>query len=136
MPLRFVGPEGGVIGVDMNDDQLEFADRKVPEEINTHPLLLGECLGGAMCGEEFDAVMKANGWDGYEVVSSAESPIENAEIEELIGDIRYYSKTIRAVRGEESCCCRMAVPFGNCAVYTVRNENGQYSIPEEMKIKE
>ena len=30
-----------------------FADRKVPDEINTHPLLLGECLGGSMSYDEF-----------------------------------------------------------------------------------
>lgn len=88
-----------------------FADRKVPDEINTHPLLLGECLGGALSEAEFDEIMKANGWDEYEVVSSEEAPIDNEEIEALIGDIKYYSKTIRAVKGEQPGCCKWAVPY-------------------------
>lgn len=69
-----VGKEGKVIGVDMNDDQLTidkekvfreiwrvlkpggelffsdiFADRRVPDHINNHPVLVGECLGGCCC---------------------------------------------------------------------------------------
>ena len=79
-----------------------FADRKVPEEINTHPLLLGECLGA--------------GFEDYTVISSSETPINNEEIERLVGDIRYTSDTIRAVKGEECKCCKFAVPFegGDC----------------------
>ena len=101
--VRRVLREGGVLYFsDM------FADRKVTEEINTHPLLLGECLGGALSNDEFKEIMKANGWDDYTVVNSTESPINNPEIEQLIGDIHYYSNTIRAVKGKESCCCKIA----------------------------
>ena len=38
-----------------------FADRKVPDEINTHPLLLGECLGGSMSYDEFRKIMTGRG---------------------------------------------------------------------------
>ncbi|MBR0092528.1 MAG: methyltransferase domain-containing protein [Lachnospiraceae bacterium] len=104
--IRRVLRDGGVLYFsDM------FADRHVPEEINTHPLLLGECLGGALSEEEFENVMKETGWNGFTVISSNESPIENEEIEKLIGDIRYYSKTIRAVKGEKAGCCQIATPF-------------------------
>ena len=73
-----------------------FSDRHVPSEINTHPLLLGECLGGAMSHDEFDKTMKAIGWKDYTVVSSHEAPIHNKEIENLVGDIQYTSDTVRA----------------------------------------
>ena len=102
-----------------------FSDRHVPSEINTHPLLLGECLGGAMSHDEFDKIMKAIGWKDYTVVSSHESPIHNKEIEALVGDIQYTSDTVRAEKAiaaasgsgkktkisiaqphkKKSCCC-------------------------------
>ncbi len=82
-----------------------FADRKVPDEINTHPLLLGECLGGAMSEEEFRTILLGTGWEDYIVISSEETPIDNEEIESLIGDIRYTSQTIQAVKHPEPCCC-------------------------------
>lgn len=73
-----------------------FADRHVPLEINSHPLLLGECLGGAMSIHEFKQIMNDTGWNNYTVVSSHEAPINNDEIERLIGEIKYTSDTIRA----------------------------------------
>lgn len=100
-----------------------FADRHVPSEINTHPLLLGECLGGAMSHHEFNQIIKDIGWHDYTVVSSHEAPIRNAEIERLVGDIKYTSDTIRAEKivdtasvskkkisialphKKKSCCC-------------------------------
>ena len=89
-----------------------FADRKVPEEINTHPLLLGECLGGSMSYDEFKALMSQNGFEKYQIVSSKSVPINNKEIEALVGDIRYTSDTIRAVKNpKENECCSFAVPY-------------------------
>ncbi len=102
-----------------------FSDRHVPSEINTHPLLLGECLGGAMSHDEFDKIMKAIGWKDYTVVSSHEAPIHNKEIENLVGDIQYTSDTVCAEKAidaasgsgkktkisialphkKKSCCC-------------------------------
>lgn len=82
-----------------------FADRKVPEEINTHPLLLGECLGGSMSYDEFREIMTETGWEEYEVVTSHPSPINNKEIEALVGDIRYTSDTVRAIKNPAPCCC-------------------------------
>jgi len=91
-----------------------FADRRVPEEISAHPLLLGECLGGSMSRDEFREVMKKTGWDDFTVVSSRETPVGNEEIERLIGDIRYTSDTVRAVKpapGDACRCASYAVPY-------------------------
>jgi ubiquinone/menaquinone biosynthesis C-methylase UbiE len=79
-----------------------FSDRHVPSEINTHPLLLGECLGGAMSHDEFDKIIKDIGWRDYTIVSSHEAPIHNKEIENLVGDIQYTSDTVRAEKVVDS----------------------------------
>ena len=75
-----------------------FSDRPVPAQISTHPLLLGECLGGSMSYDEFRGIMSECGWENYEVVSSFKTAIGNPEIEALVGDVRYSSDTIRAVK--------------------------------------
>ena len=82
-----------------------FSDRHVPSEINTHPLLLGECLGGAMSHDEFDKLIKAIGWKDYTIVSSHEAPIHNKEIENLVGDIQYTSDTVRAEKAIDAASC-------------------------------
>ena len=75
-----------------------FADRPVPPEVSANPLLLGECLGGSMSYDEFRDLMRCNGWSDYEVVSSCATPVENPAIEALVGDVRYTSDTVRAVK--------------------------------------
>lgn len=75
-----------------------FADRRVPEEINHDPVLLGECLGGSMYVEDFRRVLYKSGWNDYRVVSCTPAPINNKEVEAKIGNIGYTSDTIRAVK--------------------------------------
>lgn len=92
-----------------------FSDRKVPEDIDSDPLILGECLGGCMSQKEFREIMDKNGLD-YTLVSSYETPIDNEEIEALVSGIRYTSETIRAVKKGSGCCldeAAIAVPYKN-----------------------
>ena len=39
-----------------------YCDRRLPEEIRSHPVLLGECLGGAMYVEDFKRLCVATGF--------------------------------------------------------------------------
>ncbi len=75
-----------------------FADRRVPDEINSDPLLIGECLGGAMYIEDFRRMMTRCGWQDFRYMSSCAANIDNEEIEALIGNISYSSRTIRAFK--------------------------------------
>ena len=75
-----------------------FADRRVPEEIGLNPILLGECMGGAMYVEDFRRMMRKVGWEDFRYLTSCDSVIDDPEIEKLIGNIRYTSRTIRAMK--------------------------------------
>lgn len=75
-----------------------FADRRIPEEIANHDVLRGECLGGAMYREDFRRLMNKIGWADFRYVSSSESSIGNDDIEDLIGNIKFYSDTISAFK--------------------------------------
>ena len=75
-----------------------FADRRIPDEINSDPVLLGECLGGALYIEDFRRLMRKVGWEDFRYMSSSAAAIDNPEIEDLIGNIKFTSRTIRAVK--------------------------------------
>ena len=75
-----------------------FADRRVPDKIGKNPILLGECMGGAMYVEDFRRLMRRVGWEDFRYMSTCSSEIDDPEIEKLIGNIKYTSRTIRAVK--------------------------------------
>ncbi len=75
-----------------------FADRRVPEEISVHPVLRGECIGGAMYVEDFRRLMRKVGWEDFRYTTSYVSPIGNPEIEKLVENIKFSSRTVRAFK--------------------------------------
>ena len=75
-----------------------FADRRMPEELSQNPLLLGECLGGALYIEDFRRMMARIGWENLRYMSFVPVAIDNPEVEELVGDVRFVSTTVRAIK--------------------------------------
>ncbi len=93
-----------------------FADRRVPEEINENPVLVGECLGGAMYIEDFRRMMTRVGWADFRYMNSSAATIDNEEIEALVGNVNYTSRTIRAFKLPDTVedICEQ---YGQTAVY-------------------
>ena len=93
-----------------------FADRRVPDDINNNPVLVGECLGGAMYIEDFRRLMTKCGWQDFRYMSSSAATIDNEEIEALIGNIQYTSRTIRAFKLPDTVedICEQ---YGQTAIY-------------------
>ncbi len=75
-----------------------FADRRMPEELENHPVLRGECMGGAMYVEDFRRLMRKVGWEDFRYVSSTAAAVDNPKIEALTGNIVFTSRTIRAMK--------------------------------------
>ncbi len=92
-----------------------FADRRVPEDINNNPLLVGECLGGAMYIEDFRRLMRKCGWEDFRYMTSSAATINNKEVEAIIGNIEFTSRTIRAIKHPyiEDICEQ----YGQTAIY-------------------
>lgn len=92
-----------------------FSSRRVPDPLKKDPLLLGECLGGAMYLEDFRRVLLKTGVSDFRVV--ARSPIStfSQEVKSKIGAIEFYSLTVRAFKLEtlEDKC----EDFGQVAYY-------------------
>lgn len=90
--LRALKPGGELYFSDV------FADRRVPAPLAQDPLLVGECLGGALYGEDFRRLMADAGCADVRAVSGAPLALNNPEIERKAGFIRFSSRTIRAFK--------------------------------------
>ncbi|MGH8455969.1 MAG: methyltransferase domain-containing protein [Stenotrophobium sp.] len=91
-----------------------FADRRLPAALAADPLLIGECLGGALYFEDFRRLMAQAGCLDVRTVSSARLTLNNTEIEQKAGMIGFYSNTVRAFKLALEDRCE---DFGQVATY-------------------
>ncbi len=75
-----------------------FASRRLTPAQNSDPLLLGECLGGALYLEDFRRVMEKTGFFDVRAVESGVVTLQNEEIIRKAGMVTFTSKTIRAFK--------------------------------------
>lgn len=104
-----------------------FSDRRIPESIKNDPVLYGECLGGAMYIEDFRRMLREIGCPDYRIVSKRKLSITEQEIREKVGEINFYSLTVRAFKLDdlEDRCEN----YGQAAVYlgTIPGNAHQFS---------
>jgi SAM-dependent methyltransferase len=91
-----------------------FADRRIPTALRSDPVLLGECLGGALYVEDFRRVMAAVGCADARVVSRAPIPLLDPAIEAKLGMVRFESITVRAFKLDLEDRCE---DYGQLAIY-------------------
>ena len=75
-----------------------FADRRIPDSLRHDPVLLGECLAGALYTEDFRRMIAAAGCADARVVSSSPVPLFDEAVIARIGMINFRSITIRAFK--------------------------------------
>ncbi|MCB0350408.1 MAG: methyltransferase domain-containing protein, partial [Bdellovibrionales bacterium] len=91
-----------------------FSDRRIPAPLNEDPVLLGECLGGAMYKEDFRRLMFTIGCKDFRVMSQSKITLNNPEIEKKIGMVNFESITFRAFKIDVEDRCE---DFGQVAYY-------------------
>jgi SAM-dependent methyltransferase len=91
-----------------------FADRRVPSVLAEDPMLISECLGGALYMEDFRRLMAGTGCLDARVVTSRQLSIRNPAIERKLGLIQFRSATIRAFKLDLEDRCE---DFGQVAYY-------------------
>ncbi|SFC93350.1 methyltransferase domain-containing protein [Streptomyces aidingensis] len=91
-----------------------FADRRIPPALLQDPVLVGECLSGALYTEDFRRVLAAAGCADARVVSRAPVTLAGPEIEQKIGFVGFSSLTIRALNLPLEDRCE---DYGQVAVY-------------------
>ncbi len=83
-----------------------YSDRRIPQSLQKDPVLWGECLSGALYWNDFLNIAKKAGFTDPRVAESRGMAVENAELEEKLGDIEFFSVTYRLWKldGLESDC--------------------------------
>jgi len=72
-----------------------YVDRRLPEPVRRHPVLYGECLGGALYWNDFLRLARAAGFADPRLVSDRPLEITAPELAALVGEARFYSATYR-----------------------------------------
>lgn len=75
-----------------------FADRRIAAPLREDPVLLGECLSGALYREDFRRLLAQVGCADSRRVASAPLALNHPEIEARIGMVRFTSDTVRAFK--------------------------------------
>jgi len=99
-----------------------YSDRRIPQQLQDNRILWGECLSGALYWNDFLNFAKKAGFTDPRVTEDKPVTVDNPALEELLGDIEFYSVTYRLFKIEdlESDC----EDYGQAVMY-------KGGIPEE-----
>jgi len=75
-----------------------FSGRRVPQGMKNDPVLLGECLAGALYIEDFRRILQEIGCPDYRIFSKRAVSLDDPEIDAKIGMVDFYSMTIRVFK--------------------------------------
>jgi arsenite methyltransferase len=112
-----------------------FANRRIPENLKSDPVLYGECLSGALYFEDFRRIMQSVGFLDFRVVSQAPVTVENPKLQSRIGNIKFSSLTIRAFKLDElEDRCE---DFGQVAIYkgTIPNQADSFILDDHHEFE-
>ena len=78
-----------------------YAERRVPQYLIEDEELYGECISGALYWNDFINLAKDCGFTDPRLVKSRPLAIENAKLQEKLGDRRFFSATYRLFKLDE-----------------------------------
>ncbi|XP_040599327.1 arsenite methyltransferase [Mesocricetus auratus] len=79
-----------------------YASLEVPEDIRSHKVLWGECLGGALYWKDLAVIAQKLGFCPPRLVTANIITVHNKELESVIGDCRFVSATFRLFKLPET----------------------------------
>ncbi len=75
-----------------------FADRRLEQHLKEDPVMLGECLGGALYSEDFRRMLAKLGVADIRSTAKSRITLDDSELAEKAGHIGFYSVTVRAFK--------------------------------------
>jgi arsenite methyltransferase len=92
-----------------------YADRRLPDAVKTDPVLIGECLGGALYWNDFHNLAKQSGFLDPRLVTDRPLGVTDEELSAKLGAAKFYSATYRLFKleGLESHC----EDYGQAVIY-------------------
>lgn len=111
-----------------------FANRRLTAEMAADPVLLGECLGGALYTEDFRRLMEKTGFLDVRTVTSGPVTLQNPEIVGKAGMVAFSSKTIRAFKLPLEDRCE---DYGQVAYYkgTIAHHPHEFALDDHHLFK-
>lgn len=91
-----------------------FSDRRLPPHLANDPVLVGECLGGALYREDFRRIMADFGFNDIRRAAGSPVNISDPELADVAGNARFESLTLRAFRLDLEDRCE---DYGQVATY-------------------
>jgi arsenite methyltransferase len=91
-----------------------FCDRRIPKELMDDPLLLGECLSGAMYIEDFRRMLSNLNINDYRVVTESPFEVNDVDIRKKLGMVKFTSMTLRTFKCDFEDICEN---YGHVAYY-------------------
>jgi SAM-dependent methyltransferase len=92
-----------------------YSSRRLPQKLSTHPVLYGECLGGALYWNDFLTLAKRAGFEDPRLVEERPLDVEDAELSRLVEGFEFYSATYRLFKlGELDSSCE---DYGQAVIY-------------------
>jgi SAM-dependent methyltransferase len=92
-----------------------YSDRRLSEEARHHPVLYGECLGGALYWNDFLSLARASGFPDPRLVSDRQLQITDPTLLLLVDGASFFSATYRLFHldGLEEAC----EDYGHTVIY-------------------
>lgn len=114
-----------------------YCDRRLPSELRSHPLLLGECLGGALYVEDMKRLCHEVGFADPRVLSSAPITVGDDALAALLGEARFTSITYRLFKLPTGRLETLCEDYGQYAVYkgTVPHSGSAYSLDDHHRLE-
>lgn len=112
-----------------------YSSQRIPSELAQDPILWGECLSGALYWNDFLNIAKKCGFTDPRLVKSNLITVKNKELEEKVGDIKFYSATYRLFKLPgilESDC----EDYGQAVIYkgTIPEHRASWNLDNHHKI--
>ena len=92
-----------------------YSDRRLPDTVRRDPVLMGECLGGALYWNDFIALAKAAGFGDPRLVTDSPIRLGDEELAAKVGPAQFFSATYRLFKleGLEPLC----EDYGQAVIY-------------------
>jgi arsenite methyltransferase len=74
-----------------------YANRRLPDHLKDHPVLYGECLGGALYWNDFLRLSRRTGFIDPRLVEDRQLEITDAELGKIVGETKFFSATYRLI---------------------------------------
>ena len=72
-----------------------YCDRRLPEHVQKHEVLWGECISGALYDEDFKRIARDVGFPDPRVLACSEIKVTDPELQDVVGEAKFYSITYR-----------------------------------------